>query len=81
MGRTPYDGEVHLEVVMPIYEYRCTRCDHDFEELVRLGTQDTEVPCPSCGEHHARRKVSTFAVRGSSSPAPSSSGCGPSGFT
>jgi putative FmdB family regulatory protein len=30
---------------MPIYEYRCTGCDHQFETLVRSG--DTPV-CPSC---------------------------------
>lgn len=32
---------------MPIYEYRCTRCQHDFESFHPVG----ELPpvCPQCG--------------------------------
>lgn len=31
---------------MPIYEYRCDKCQHDFEKLV-FGQE--EVVCPTCG--------------------------------
>jgi putative FmdB family regulatory protein len=30
---------------MPIYSYRCTACDAEFEQLVR---RDTRVACPEC---------------------------------
>ncbi len=30
---------------MPIYEYSCTACGHEFEELVR---GDEKPVCPSC---------------------------------
>ena len=31
---------------MPIYEYRCGECSHQFERLVRA--QGTETRCPRC---------------------------------
>ncbi len=36
---------------MPIYEYRCRNCDHEFEELVR---SDQKVVCPACGADQQR---------------------------
>ena len=32
---------------MPLYEYRCTRCDHLFEVHHEVG--GTPGPCPVCG--------------------------------
>src|SRR2546428_5888907 len=32
---------------MPVYEYRCTRCDHLFEVNHEVG--GTPGPCPVCG--------------------------------
>jgi len=32
---------------MPLYEYRCTRCDHLFEVYHAVG--GTPGPCPVCG--------------------------------
>lgn len=49
---------------MPIYEYTCENCRRDFEELVRMSTPDEDVACPRCGEHHAKRRLSTFATSG-----------------
>lgn len=32
---------------MPIYEYRCTKCAHEFE--VRRGfSENSSTPCPNC---------------------------------
>jgi putative FmdB family regulatory protein len=33
---------------MPIYEYRCTTCDHRFEELLSTSTSPAPA-CPECG--------------------------------
>ncbi|MBM3469438.1 MAG: zinc ribbon domain-containing protein [Armatimonadetes bacterium] len=32
---------------MPIYEYRCTRCQHDFESFQPVG--EAAPGCPQCG--------------------------------
>ena len=32
---------------MPIYEYECTRCGHQFEKTVSLANPPKEVLCPA----------------------------------
>jgi putative FmdB family regulatory protein len=44
---------------MPIYEYRCRACAHEFEALVRSG--DTPG-CPRCAATDLERLLSLFAV-------------------
>jgi len=44
---------------MPLFEYVCKRCGHQFEELV-LGT--TQPNCPSCHGRKLEKLMSTFAV-------------------
>jgi putative FmdB family regulatory protein len=45
---------------MPIYEYRCGKCGHEFEELVR--GSEKELKCAKCGAGGAARKMSRFAA-------------------
>src|SRR5262245_57796967 len=44
---------------MPIYEYECRSCHHEFELLV---LKDTVVACPSCQGQDLERLLSGFAV-------------------
>ena len=44
---------------MPIYEYRCTACCHEFEQLVRTG--DTPA-CPQCRATELERLLSLSSV-------------------
>jgi len=44
---------------MPIYEYRCGGCGHEFEQLIRTG--DTPA-CPSCKGQNLERLLSHVAV-------------------
>ncbi len=50
---------------MPIYEYRCNKCGHNFEYLV-FGKTDPE--CPSCNSRKVGRLISAcgFITKGSS---------------
>ncbi len=63
---------------MPIYEYTCNRCAHEFETLVR---SDTVPDCPSCHSTDLAKKLSVFATGGSSAKeAPVAAGpCGTCG--
>jgi putative FmdB family regulatory protein len=46
---------------MPIYDFHCRACGHDFEALVR--PQDREpTRCPSCQHVDLERLLSSFAV-------------------
>jgi putative FmdB family regulatory protein len=47
---------------VPIFEYRCRSCAHDFELLVRGAVT---VVCPSCGSTSVERTISTFGVSSS----------------
>ncbi len=63
---------------VPIYEYHCDACDHEFEELVRSMDKGLTAKCPSCGKAKANRRLSVFAARQSTkeSQVPVGPGCG-----
>lgn len=65
---------------MPLFEYRCTDCQHDFELLVR---EQTVLACPSCQGTHLEKQLSVFAVSASgaatASPRMPGGGCGACG--
>ncbi|MBW7904477.1 MAG: zinc ribbon domain-containing protein [Phycisphaerae bacterium] len=48
---------------MPIYEYACTRCQAQFEELVRTAADERELACPKCGSRQVNRRPSVFSPR------------------
>lgn len=49
---------------MPIYEYACRDCGHQFEWLVR---GDEKPLCPSCGRSQLTKRLSVPAAHVSSS--------------
>lgn len=60
---------------MPVYEYVCKACGHEFEELSRSMTDSNVVTCPKCEKRTAERKLSLFAARlGTSKPVGMSAG-------
>jgi len=64
---------------MPIFEYQCKECDHEFEALV-YGSQKAE--CPKCHSKKLTPQLSVFAVsaKGSANAAPAAAGpCGSCG--
>jgi putative FmdB family regulatory protein len=63
---------------MPIFEYVCQKCGHQFEALV-YGQQKPE--CPKCHATRLEPQLSVFAVaaKGSSGAAASAGACGSCG--
>lgn len=49
---------------MPMYEYRCRRCEKKFEMLRRMQDADRELECPDCRSAEVERMVSAFAAGG-----------------
>ena len=47
---------------MPLYLYVCRACQHEFETLVRAGS---EPACPACKSQDLERQPTTFAVKSS----------------
>lgn len=63
---------------MPIFEYICRDCNHEFEALV-YGSQKAD--CPKCHSKKLAPQLSTFAVaaKGGSSFSPTMGACGSCG--
>jgi putative FmdB family regulatory protein len=57
---------------MPIYEYRCLKCEQGFEELI-MGS-DPQVCCPECGSQRVQRQMSVFGFKSGEKFTSSSSG-------
>ena len=71
-----------VDLIMPMYDYKCKKCEQEFEKLVPFSTEDKDVECPSCNNKGSKRllcapNISTDANGGSSK----SSGNAPSGFS
>lgn len=49
---------------MPIYEFRCKDCGHEFEKL--CGLDETPDECPSCEKPDIKKLISetTFKLKG-----------------
>jgi putative FmdB family regulatory protein len=41
---------------MPLYNYRCFSCEHEFNDLLKIADRKIheEQPCPECGEEDVR---------------------------
>lgn len=47
---------------MPIYEYRCDNCAHEFETIQKVSDQPLKT-CPACSEDALRKKISAAGFR------------------
>ncbi|MCP4685282.1 MAG: zinc ribbon domain-containing protein [bacterium] len=67
---------------MPIFEFKCSDCDHKFEDLVP--NSETRLKCPKCGSENTGKLMSTFAASapggGPAAPSCGAPSCG-SGFS
>jgi len=47
---------------MPIYEYKCSKCEHEFEKMCKVN-EDNETVCPSCGNETVTKVISLNSFR------------------
>jgi len=47
---------------MPIYEYKCSKCEHKFEVIQRFSDHPVES-CPECNEKAVKKLVSAPSFR------------------
>ncbi|MEA1967507.1 MAG: zinc ribbon domain-containing protein [Thermodesulfobacteriota bacterium] len=50
---------------MPIYEYKCNKCNNSFEKLIFAGEEEN-LKCPECGNKDITKKMSATSFMGSS---------------
>ncbi len=53
---------------MPIYEFKCLKCEEFFELLVMSDSEETKMACPKCESESFERVMSTtnYAMTGGS---------------
>jgi putative FmdB family regulatory protein len=47
---------------MPIYEYQCQACQHEFETIQKFSDAPL-TRCPECGKNKLKKKISAVAFR------------------
>ncbi len=62
---------------MPVFEYRCKKCDEKFEQLVFSSGE--KVECPKCGNTDNQKLISAFSASHAHGSAASPSSCSSSG--
>ena len=64
---------------MPLYEYKCEKCETVFNDLRRADEREDPIQCPQCGGS-GKIQFSAFAQGSQADSCPSSGDC-PSGST
>lgn len=50
---------------MPIYRYKCSKCEYDFEEIIPINERGRAQVCPECEGVATRQiNVSSFSLKG-----------------
>jgi len=52
---------------VPIYEYQCCKCSHQFEMIHGASNKEMKIVCPKCGDTDPQRVISGFSCGGSKS--------------
>ena len=47
---------------MPIYDYKCSNCEHQFELIQKFSDQPAEI-CPQCSQKSVQKLVSAPSFR------------------
>lgn len=50
---------------MPIYEFNCKKCEHEWDDIRKMGDQ-VPGPCPECGSEKTAKGLSkgSFILKG-----------------
>lgn len=51
---------------MPVFEFKCEKCDTRFEILVKSSAAENSVTCPACRAEKPKKLFSSFSAKTSS---------------
>jgi putative FmdB family regulatory protein len=52
---------------MPVYEFKCSKCDDVFEVMGSYAEREREHTCPKCGSAEVRQTISVVSTKPPSS--------------
>jgi len=61
---------------MPIFEFRCNGCGHQFEKIAGANEDGSGLQCPMCGQPNPAKLISVFSSSGGTTSASGGSGGG-----
>ncbi len=62
------EGQEALEgTAMPVYEFKCRKCDHLFEVMGSYAEREKAQTCPKCGGTQVKQVISLVSVKPPSS--------------
>ncbi|MBM4054207.1 MAG: zinc ribbon domain-containing protein [Planctomycetes bacterium] len=47
---------------MPVYEFKCKKCEIKFEEYFKSASEQKKLFCPSCKSEHVEKVFSVFGT-------------------
>ncbi len=47
---------------MPLFEYECSKCEHQFAELIMEKEEENKLRCPKCSSKKLERIFSSFGI-------------------
>jgi putative FmdB family regulatory protein len=48
---------------MPVYEFRCSNCEHVFEVMGSYSEREKAQTCPKCGSTEVKQAISLFSAK------------------
>jgi len=63
---------------MPIYEFKCNKCEKIFEQLIFSSDEEENLACPSCGQRGVASRLMSSFSSGTMSSSGLASSCAPS---
>jgi putative FmdB family regulatory protein len=48
---------------MPVYEFRCTKCEHVFEVMGSYAEREKAQTCPRCSSTEVKQAISLFSAK------------------
>ena len=52
---------------MPVYEFKCAKCDNLFEVMGSYAEREKPQVCPKCGSTEVKQAISLFSAKPPSS--------------
>ncbi len=52
---------------MPVYEFKCSKCDHVFEVMGSYEEREKTQTCPKCASTEVKQAISLFSAKPPSS--------------